>query len=122
MPFYQIIVPIICLYLIFSVYHSYKTKRKSFKEFIAWVIIFGAAAVVALDPRWVDFAKYLTGFQDSINAAIFLSIGIVFLVLFRLVLLNEGNEHKIDDIVKALAVRDFKIKYGKCIIDKNPKF
>lgn len=111
MPFYQIAVPIICVFFILYAYMYYKQKKKSRFEFIVWTFIFSVIGIIALDNRFVQFARYLTGFQDSINAIIFLSIGIIFIILFRLVILHEQNEHSIDNIISEIALRDFKNEY-----------
>lgn len=115
MAFYQIIVPIISIFFILIAYSSYKSKKKTLKEFLVWCIIFSGVTIIALDPRVVDLAKYLTGFQDSINALIFLGIGSIVLILFKIVIVIEHNEQTIDNIIKAIAIKDFETKYKEKI-------
>ena len=103
---YQIIVPLFSLVMIFYAFSLFKRGKKSIKELIIWGIFWGLFGFVALYPEVTNIVAQITGIQNNVNAVVFVSFVILFFVVFKMVIIIENIESRINSIVRKEALKE----------------
>ena len=106
----QIIAIIFALFAISRVILRVKDKKLTINEFIFWCIIWAALVVLALFP-WiaVQLSGFL-GFRRGLDLLIYVSIAVLFYLMFRIYVKTEEQEQRITKIVRELAIKNKKKK------------
>lgn len=103
---YQIIVPLACLILIVYAWNLAMRQKKSLWEACFWTVFWGAIAAIAFFPNIIAYLSALTGIQDQESAVLVTFLGVLFFMVFYLVIRLEELEQRHTKIVRALALRD----------------
>ncbi len=103
---YQIVAPFISLIAVFYAWNLAVRRKKSVLEAILWTIFWGSVTVVALRPNIVSYLSDLTGIENQESAVIVTFVGVLFFMVFYLVIRLEELEQKHAKIVRALALRE----------------
>jgi hypothetical protein len=104
---YQKVVPIIALLFLAYTVWMFRRGRSSAFEMVAWIGIWGLAIVLALWPDEVTgFIAEMFGIKSNINAIIFLGLGVLLFLQFRLHMTVRRQNQVITDLVRKLALRD----------------
>ncbi len=103
---YQIVAPIISLLALAYAWNLVIRKKKSILEACFWTIFWGAIAGIALDPSVLHYLSELTGIANQENAVIVTFLGILFFMVFYLVMRLEELERRYTKIVRSLALRE----------------
>ncbi len=104
MQTYQIIVPILSILMITKALSHTLRGEKTIRELVSWIVVWGGIALIALFPETTDLLARVTGIKSSINALIFIALGILFFVVFKLILVIEKVEQDITQIVRHHAI------------------
>lgn len=115
MNLYQIIVPIISLIFIADAYTNFKKGKRRISVFLLWIAFWSSLSAVAIFPRLSYFVAHIVGFQDNVNAIIFIGIGILFYLIFRVLLYAETLNEKINRLVRnntLLQLNEYQSKDG----------
>lgn len=80
--------------------------------FSFWLIIFFAALIGILDPRLTGMIARLLGIGRGADAIIYISIAVLFYLVFRLSIAIENLRHEISKLVREIALSD-KAKKGR---------
>ena len=75
------------------------------KEFIWWSFVWIMVIVVAIVPSTVDFVSSLFGVQSAIDLIVYVSIIVMFYLIFRLYVKTEKVEHSITTLARELAIK-----------------
>ena len=81
---YQIIVPILSLYILFRILKHYRRGVYTIGIMILGTILWGGIAIVAGFPQVTDQLTRFTGLKSNVNALVFASILILILLVFHL--------------------------------------
>lgn len=106
---YQWLVPVISIYFIIRTFNNYKTGKYSLRNTFIWILFWLSIMLLALLPDTIpnSIAKGL-GFKDHINALIFVSLGILFIMVFYLSTAVSRIEDKLTNLVRQLALEQAK--------------
>jgi len=105
---YQILVPIVSLLAILYAWSLASRQQKTLWEAGVWTVFWGAVASLALFPDLTDYLTQVTGVQDRENAVFVTSIGVLFFIVFYLVMRLESLEHRQTRIVQKMALKKVK--------------
>ena len=103
---YQIVAPLASLVAIFYAWHLFAKQKKTLWEAILWTLFWGAVAGIALFPNAVNYLSQATGIKDSENAVLVTFLGILFFLVFYIVIRLEALEQRQTRIVRKIALKD----------------
>jgi len=103
---YQIIAPLISLVALVYAWNLVLRQKKSVLEAIFWTLFWGAIAAIALDPSFLHYLSVATGIENQVNAVIVTFLGILFFMVFYLVIRLEELEQRHTKVVRRLALRE----------------
>jgi Uncharacterized conserved protein len=105
---FQIIVIIFCLYAALRVWQKVKAKSLSRRWGAFWLVFwFGVGVVVAL-PWTTSLLAARLGVTRGVDLVIYVSVIVLFYLVFRLTLKIEKLEGNITKIVREVALSDAK--------------
>lgn len=107
---YQIVVPLMSLLAVTYAWNLVVRKKKTLWEAILWTLFWAAIAIIALFPRLLSYLAAATGFKDQVNAVLVTSIGILFFLVFYLVVRLEELEQRQTRLVRSMALREAGLK------------
>ncbi len=103
---YQIIVPLIALLAILYAWNLSLKQKKTIWESILWTLFWGVIGIVAFRPNILGYLTAITGIKDQVNAIFVTSIGILFFLVFYIIIRLEEVNQRQTKIVRSLALRD----------------
>lgn len=103
---YQIIVPLIAIVAILYAWNLNFRQKKTIWEAILWTIFWGSIAAIAIFPDSIDYLTAVTGIQDRENAVMVTFLGILFLIVFYLVVRLEKLEQRQTKMIRKVALKD----------------
>lgn len=103
---YQLIAPLASFLAVAYAWNLVMRQKKTVWEAILWTIFWGAITYIALEPDSIDYLTRVTGIQDRVNAVIITFIGILFFIVFYLVIRLEELEQRQTRIMRKVALRD----------------
>jgi len=96
----QIILIFFFVFAIFKVVGKYISHELAFFEALSWVFFWLLAAIVSFRPNYtVNLAKFL-GVGRGADAVIYLSVALLFFIVFRIFIRLEKIEHQITKITR----------------------
>lgn len=105
---YQILIPTISFLIILKSFVRLRKGDIGSREFIFWFFLWGFFALVAVYPETsVYIANYL-GLQSNVNTLIFISIGLLFFLIFKVVSYIRSVDHKVTLVVRGEAIKNAK--------------
>jgi small membrane protein len=104
----QIITTIIVLFLISRVGTRFKKKEINFKEAVAWGVLWFAVGIVVLYPNLADDIASRVGLQTAtgIDLVVYIAVGVVFYLVFRILVRIERIERDITKVIRHVALKD----------------
>ena len=104
---YKWLVPLLAIFYIIRTIRQYSLGKYSPRNTIIWIFFWMAIAMLGIMPNEIanSLAKNL-GFQDSPNAIIFVSLGLLFLIVFYLSAALNRVENQLTDLVRKLALNE----------------
>lgn len=103
---YQIVAPLISLLAIVYAWSLVLRRKKTVWEGVFWVLFWGAIAVVSIYPSILTFLSAVTGISSQVNAVFATFLGILFFMVFYLVMRLETLEEKHAEFVRKMALHD----------------
>ena len=103
---YQLIFFSIAIFLILRSIYMYFRSKKSLREVIVAMFIWGGFGLLGLFPNLLDYVAKLTGFALGINALIIISLLVLFFAMFKQILYNDRLENSITRMVRQEALKD----------------
>jgi hypothetical protein len=103
---YQIVVPIVSVIAVLYAWSLMMRKKKTVWEVILWTLFWGTISFIALRPGTLSYLSFITGIKNQENAVIFTAIGILFFLLFYLIVRVEELQQRQSRIVRAVALKD----------------
>ncbi len=103
---YQIIVPLASLLAIAYAWNLAFKQKKTIWESLLWTVFWGGICAITLYPKLMSFLANIVGVKDRENAVFITSIGILFFIVFYLVMRMEEMEQRQTRMIRKLALRD----------------
>ncbi len=103
---YQIVVPLFGLLMIVYAWNLVTRQKKTIWEGILWTIFWTAIGYISLFPSSLQYLSTITGIKKNENAATITAIGVIFFILFYLIMRVEEMEQRVVKIVRNKALRD----------------
>lgn len=100
MSAYQIIVPAIALLLIAYAWSLVMRQRKTIWEGLLWTLFWGVIGYIAIFPAELRYVSELTGIKRNETAITVTAIGVLFFVVFYLVIRIEELSQRITKLVR----------------------
>ncbi len=86
----------------------YRSKDITFSELFFWMIIWLSITIITISPQTSGLAAQIAGIGRGADAAFFISIILLFYLLFRVYVKLEHIERDITELVIRLARKDKK--------------
>lgn len=87
---------------------QWKAKKITGREFFWWLIIWLLAIVVIWRPDVTSFLAIKVGVTRGVDLVVYVSIIVIFYLLFRLLMRQEKLEKEVTKVVSALALKNDK--------------
>lgn len=104
---FQIIVPLIALFFIYSLVLRYRKSKITVYEVVLGVLFWLGALLVALFPDFFsNWIARIFGIKSNINAIIFFCLGLLFFFQFKMYFIIRRQEKALTILTRQLALRD----------------
>jgi hypothetical protein len=103
---YQIVVPLLSLTAVLYAWSLMMRKKKTIWEVILWTIFWGAIAYIAFKPNTLSYLTLVTGIKNQESAILVTAIGILFFIVFYLIIRIEELQQRQTRLVRSMALRD----------------
>lgn len=103
---YQIVVPLLSLIALLYAWNLVLRQKKTVWEALLWTLFWGVIAFIALKPGILTYLSAITGIKDQVNAIFVTSIGILFFMVFYIVIRMEEMNHRQTRLIRSLALRE----------------
>ena len=104
----QIITVITVIYLLSRIANQLRRKQITLKEALLWGLVWFGVGIVVLYPKLTDQLAASIGLQSAkgIDLVVYLAVGLVFYLVFRIFVRIERMEHDITKIVRQVALKE----------------
>lgn len=106
---YQIVVPLFALLLIVYAWNLVMRQKKSIWEGVLWTFFWSAISYISLFPSSLQYLSTVTGIKRNENAATITAIGVLFFIVFYLIMRIEELEQRVVKVVREKALQDANI-------------
>lgn len=103
---YQILTPLLSFVAVAYAWNLVFRQKKTLWEALLWTVFWGTIAMIALFPNSLDYLTSITGIKDRENAVMVTSLGVLFFIVFYLVIRLENLEQRQTRMVRKLALKD----------------
>lgn len=103
---YQIVVPAMSLIAVLYAWSLMMRQKKTVWEVILWTIFWGALTLIALEPGILTYLSFVTGIKNQENAVIMTAIGILFFLMFYMIIRVEELNQRQTRIVRSIALQE----------------
>ena len=104
MEIIQIVIIIFALFALSRVFLRFKDNKLTRNEFIFWIVIWVAVIIVSIIPSITGVLSQKLGIGRGIDLLIYLSIIVLFYLMFRLYVKLESVEKEITALVRRVAL------------------
>jgi len=109
----QILLLVFLLFAISRVYLRAREGALRFGEILFWASIFALAIVGVVDPKFTNFLAVQLGIGRGVDLVLYLSIVLLFYLIFRTNVMLEDTRHEITKLVRKIALEEKKDKPHK---------
>lgn len=103
---YQFIVPLFCIVMVLYAWNLVMRQKKSIWEGLLWTVFWSSIAYISIVPSSLQFLSSLTGIKKNENAALITAIGVLFFIVFYMIMRIEELEQRLTKVVRGKALRD----------------
>ena len=103
---YQIIAPLVALVAVIYAWNLVMRQKKTIWEACLWTVFWIIIALIALYPDSISYLTTFTGIKDRENAVLITVLGILFFIVFYLVMRLEELEQRQTRLIRRLGLRD----------------
>lgn len=87
--------------------------KKTVWEGILWTVFWSSVAYISLFPSSLQYLSNLTGIKRNENAATITAIGVLFFMMFYMIIRVEELEQRVTRVVRDRALHDAGITHTK---------
>lgn len=103
---YQIIVPLAAFIAVAYAWNLTFKKKKTLWEAGLWTVFWGIIGFIAVYPNALTYLSAATGIENQENAFVVTLLGILFFIVFYLVIRLEELEGRHAEMVRAVALNE----------------
>ncbi|OGF21173.1 hypothetical protein A2316_03495 [Candidatus Falkowbacteria bacterium RIFOXYB2_FULL_38_15] len=93
------------LAIVYRTFSRWKQGSLALKKFIFWLCFWAIACVVVLKPESTDFVANILGVGRGADMVVYLSIILLFYIVFQTTIKIEKIERNITKIVREMAIQ-----------------
>jgi hypothetical protein len=101
---YQIIAPLISFVAVAYAWNLVCRQKKTVWEAILWTVFWSAIAYISIEPDSITYLTKATGIKDRENAVMVTFLGILFFIVFYLIMRLEALEQRQTRIIRKMAL------------------
>ena len=101
----QILAIVFALFAFSRAVLRFKDGAIKIREFVMWNVVWIAVIVVAALPPTAIFISTFLGVQRAVDLIVYVSIIVMFYLIFRIYVKTEKMEHSITTIARELAIK-----------------
>lgn len=103
--YFQIIIPIISLFLIYSAFRDFRKNKTRINETVLVIVFWIGVTGLALFPDFLsDLLANIFGIKDNINAVIFFALGILFYLQLQLYKTIRKQNEQLTELTRKIAL------------------
>jgi hypothetical protein len=110
---YQLIAPVASFVAVAYAWHLVFRQKKTIWEAILWSLFWAGIALIAVFPESIDYLTAVTGIKDRENAVLVTFLGILFFIVFYMVVRIEELEQRQTRLIRKIALKDVERKDQK---------
>jgi len=103
---YQIVVPIGSFFMMFYALSQFRRGKKTIKQFIIWCFFWLIISFFAAFPNATAIFAQVTGIKDNVNAIMFLGVGVLYFLVFKLFFMLEDISRKLTKVIRYQSKKD----------------
>jgi len=103
---YQIIAPLFSIIAVVYAWTLVRRQKKTIWEAGFWTLFWGLVAVIALYPKVLTYLSAFTGIANQENAVLVTFMGILFFMVFYIVIRLEELEQRHTKLLRMLALKN----------------
>lgn len=103
---YQIFVPLASICAVAYAWNLVMRQKKTVWEAILWTVFWGVISYIAIEPSSIDHFTKITGIQDRENAVMVTFLGILFFMVFYIVVRLEELEQRQTRLIRKVALKN----------------
>ena len=103
---YQIVAPLISFTAILYAWNLVMRQKKTIWEACFWTLFWGAIAAIALFPNFLVYLSAVTGIVNHENAVVVTFLGLLFFMVFYMIIRIEELEQRHTKIIRELGLRE----------------
>lgn len=107
---YQIITPAISLFIVTYAWSLVFRQKKTIWEGCLWTLFWATITYVALFPDQMRFLSDITGIHRNETAIMVTAIGVLFFIVFYLVIRIEELEQRFTKLIRHDALQDLELR------------
>ncbi|MSR67207.1 DUF2304 domain-containing protein [Candidatus Peribacteria bacterium] len=116
---YQVVVPLFGGLMIVYAWNLVLRQKKTVWEGILWTVFWSSVAYISLVPSSLQTLSTITGIKKNENAATITAIGVIFFILFYLIMRLEELEQRVVKVVRERTLKDAGIMADDNRSEKN---
>lgn len=102
----QIFLILFLLFALSRVFVRFKSSEITFRGLVFWSAVFGIAIVAVAFPQLTSSVANAVGIGRGADAVVYISIVLIFYLVFRLYVYMQDVRREISDLVSKLAIRE----------------
>ena len=110
---YEVVVPIFSLLMLIYAWNLVLHQKKTIWEGLLWTLFWCVLAYISLYPGSLQYWSALIGIKKNENALTFTAVGILFFIVFYLVMRIEELERRLTKLVREKALDEAGIEQKK---------
>ena len=110
---YQIVVPLFSFLMVVYAWNLVVRHKKTIWEGGLWTVFWCAIAYISLVPSSLQYLSQITGIKKNENAATITAIGVLFFIVFYIIIRLEELEQRLTKMVRDRALADAGIEGKK---------
>src|SRR3989344_5760340 len=103
---YQIVAPIVSLIALAYAWNLWYRQKKTLWEAALWTLFWASIAFIAFYPGILTYLTAVTGIKDQANAILVTCIGILFFMVFYMIMRLEEMEQRQVRLIRTMALRE----------------
>lgn len=110
---YQIVVPLVSFLALLYAWNLAVKRKKTVWETILWTVFWGGIAALAFFPQMLGYLTLVTGIKSQVNAILVTAIGILFFMMFYVILRLEELQQRQTKMIRGVALQQWDERGGE---------
>lgn len=103
---YQVVVPLFSILVMLYAWNLVLRQKKTIWEGLLWTVFWSAIGYISIVPSSLQFLSSITGIKKNENAALITAIGVLFFIVFYMIMRIEELEQRLTKVVREKALKD----------------